>query len=55
MTMSGRLATFGAPLLRDTLRRQVAALIGNLERELGASAAPDVDGLDTGPGGGTAR
>ena len=36
MTTSGRLASFGAPILRDSLRRQIAALIANLERELGA-------------------
>ena len=34
MTVTGRLAAFGAPLLRDTLRRQVAELVRNLEREL---------------------
>jgi uncharacterized protein len=32
LTVSGRLASFGAPILRDTLRRQVGALVGNLER-----------------------
>jgi carbon monoxide dehydrogenase subunit G len=42
LTVTGRLATFGAPLLRDTLRRQVAALVANVERELvgGARARP---------------
>lgn len=35
LVTSGRLATFGAPLMRDTLRSQVAQLVGNLERELG--------------------
>ena len=34
LAVSGRLATFGAPLLRETLRRQIALLIANLEREL---------------------
>lgn len=34
LTVTGRLAAFGAPLLRDTLRRQVRELVGNLEREL---------------------
>jgi 2-furoyl-CoA dehydrogenase large subunit len=34
MTVTGRLAAFGAPLLRDTLRRQVVELVRNLEREL---------------------
>jgi carbon monoxide dehydrogenase subunit G len=38
LTTSGRLAAFGAPILRDTFRRQVAELVANLERELGASA-----------------
>ena len=32
LTVSGRLASFGTPILRDTLRRQVGALVGNLER-----------------------
>jgi carbon monoxide dehydrogenase subunit G len=31
---TGRLATFGAPLLRETARRQVQELVRNLEREL---------------------
>ena len=35
LTTSGRLASFGAPLLRDSFRRQVATLVANLERELG--------------------
>lgn len=35
LTTSGRLASFGAPLMRDTFRRQVATLVANLERELG--------------------
>jgi len=34
MTVTGRLAAFGVPLLRDTLRRQVSELVRNLEREL---------------------
>ena len=38
LTTSGRLATFGAPLLRDTFRKQVATLVANLERVL---ADPD--------------
>jgi uncharacterized protein len=40
LTTSGRLASFGAPILRDSFRRQVAALIANLERVL----AVEVDG-----------
>ncbi len=36
LTVTGRLATFGAPLLRDTLRRQVATLVANVDRELAA-------------------
>ena len=35
LTTSGRLASFGAPILRDSFRRQVATLIANLEREVG--------------------
>jgi len=38
LTTSGRLATFGAPILRDSFRKQVATLIDNLERVLGAAA-----------------
>lgn len=38
LTTSGRLAAFGAPILRDTFRRQVAELVANLERELGSGA-----------------
>jgi carbon monoxide dehydrogenase subunit G len=34
LTTSGRLASFGAPILRDSFRRQVATLVTNLEREL---------------------
>ena len=34
LQVTGRLASFGAPLLRDTLRRQVAELIANVDREL---------------------
>jgi len=37
LTTSGRLAAFGAPILRDTFRRQVAELIANIERELAAT------------------
>jgi carbon monoxide dehydrogenase subunit G len=37
LQVTGRLATFGTPLLRDTLRRQIAALVGNLGRELAGS------------------
>jgi 2-furoyl-CoA dehydrogenase large subunit len=33
LAVSGRLAAFGAPLLRDTMRRQVATLAANLGRE----------------------
>lgn len=33
VALAGRLAAFGAPLLRDTFRRQVAALVANLEAE----------------------
>jgi len=48
MTTSGRLATFGAPILRDSLRKQVATLIANLERVLGAD--PDDPSIaDRGP------
>jgi carbon monoxide dehydrogenase subunit G len=41
LTTSGRLATFGAPILRDSFRKQVVALIANLERVLGSDAAAD--------------
>ena len=36
LTVTGRLAAFGAPILRDTLRKQVAQLVDNLGHELGA-------------------
>jgi carbon monoxide dehydrogenase subunit G len=39
LTTTGRLASFGAPLLRDSFRRQVATLVANLEREVGRGAA----------------
>lgn len=35
LTVTGRLAAFGVPILRDTLRKQVAQLVSNLDRELG--------------------
>jgi carbon monoxide dehydrogenase subunit G len=34
LAATGRLATFGMPLLRDVARRQVHELVQNLEREL---------------------
>lgn len=34
LTTSGRLASFGAPILRDSFRRQIATLVANLDREL---------------------
>jgi carbon monoxide dehydrogenase subunit G len=33
LTVTGRLAAFGAPILRDTMRRQVAQLVENLRAE----------------------
>lgn len=50
LTTSGRLATFGAPLIRDTFRRQVAGLIANLEREHGRDGAGDGSGGEAGRG-----
>jgi carbon monoxide dehydrogenase subunit G len=41
LTTSGRLASFGAPILRDSFRKQVVTLIANLERVLGADAPGD--------------
>lgn len=38
LALTGRLASFGAPLLRDVMRRQVSVLARNLERELGPPA-----------------
>lgn len=43
LTVSGRLATFGMPLLRDTLRRQIAALVANVDRELARRPSPGPD------------
>jgi carbon monoxide dehydrogenase subunit G len=34
LKLTGRLASFGAPLMRETLRRQVAVLLANVDREL---------------------
>jgi carbon monoxide dehydrogenase subunit G len=34
LAATGRLASFGTPLLRDTARRQVHELVGNLEQEI---------------------
>lgn len=34
LSVTGRLAAFGVPLLRETMRRQVAELVRNVEREL---------------------
>lgn len=39
MTTSGRLASFGTPILRDALRRQIATLITNLERYVASGGA----------------
>lgn len=36
LAVTGRLAAFGLPLLRSTLRTQVAQLVANLDRELGS-------------------
>lgn len=34
LTVTGRLAVFGRPLLADTMRREIAALVANVDREL---------------------
>ena len=34
LQVTGRLASFGAPLMRETMRRQVAVLLANVDREL---------------------
>ncbi|HLA16353.1 MAG TPA: SRPBCC domain-containing protein [Candidatus Limnocylindrales bacterium] len=34
LTVTGRLSAFGVPLLRDTMRRQIAELVRNIGREL---------------------
>lgn len=45
LTTSGRLASFGAPIIRDSFRRQVATLVTNIERELRSTEADhDVGG-----------
>lgn len=47
LTTTGRLASFGAPLMRDSFRRQVATLVANLEREFsrpGGNGDPDESG-----------
>ncbi len=40
LTVTGRLAAFGTPILRDTLRRQVRELVANVERLLATGPAP---------------
>jgi carbon monoxide dehydrogenase subunit G len=40
LTVTGRLASFGQPLLRETLKRQVNELVQNLRRELDAGSPP---------------
>jgi carbon monoxide dehydrogenase subunit G len=39
LELSGRLATFGAPLLREVMRGQVTELVRNLEREVARDRA----------------
>lgn len=34
LQVTGRLAVFGKPLMRDTMRRQIGELVENLDREL---------------------
>jgi carbon monoxide dehydrogenase subunit G len=36
LSTSGRLASFGAPILKDAMRRQISELVTNLEREIAA-------------------
>jgi 2-furoyl-CoA dehydrogenase large subunit len=52
LAVSGRLATFGLPFLRDTMRRQVTSLAAGLERELAARAgvAPSAPRSPVDPG-----
>ncbi len=38
LQLNGRLAVFGAPILRSTVRAQVREMIANLERELASPA-----------------
>jgi carbon monoxide dehydrogenase subunit G len=56
LTVAGRLAAFGAPLLRDTFRRQVAVLVANIEAEhrrrtADAASARAAEGADPAAGG----
>jgi 2-furoyl-CoA dehydrogenase large subunit len=41
LSVTGRLATFGAPLMRDTMRRQIAQLVANIELELAGRGSVD--------------
>jgi uncharacterized protein len=34
LRVTGRLATFGTPMIRETMRRQIAELVANVDREL---------------------
>jgi uncharacterized protein len=52
LTTSGRLATFGTPILRDSFRKQVATLVANLERvltETRDAVEPSRDAADEDP------
>ncbi|MCC6619193.1 MAG: SRPBCC family protein [Chloroflexi bacterium] len=40
MQLTGRLASFGAPILKAQVKSQVREMIGNLERELAGSDGP---------------
>jgi len=40
LTVTGRIASFGAPLLQDTLRRVIATLVANVDAELRGASAP---------------
>lgn len=41
LQVTGRLAAFGAPLMRATMRRQIDQLVLNVERELARPAGPE--------------
>lgn len=43
LQVTGRLAAFGTPLMRETMRRQIAALIVNVDRELGGGVNEPVE------------
>ncbi len=43
LQVTGRLAAFGVPLMRSTMRRQIDQLVANVEHELAVTGTPGAD------------